>query len=74
MMFVSGVFFPTDTLPSVMRVVVRYLPLTPLIQAMRDVSLDGASVSGIWWPTTQLAIWIGVTFGLAALTFRFSED
>jgi ABC-2 type transport system permease protein len=35
MMFLSGTFFPTDTLPVVVQWIVKFLPLTPLLEAMR---------------------------------------
>ena len=39
MMFLSGVFFPTETLPQVMQTAVRFLPLTPLIEALRTLRM-----------------------------------
>jgi ABC-2 type transport system permease protein len=73
MMFLSGVFFPTDTLPSIMQTVVKYLPLTPLIEALRKVSIDGLSITDTGPQLALLGIWIAVSFALAAMRFRFSE-
>lgn len=73
MMFFSGVFFPTDTLPKVVETAVRYLPLTPLLDAMRTVAIDGKSITAAGPKLLQLAIWVGVSFLLAARLFRFSE-
>lgn len=72
MMFFSGVFFSSDSLPAVMRVVVKYLPLTPLLEALRGVALDAKP---LWDFPTQIAIllaWVVVTAVVAVRVFRFS--
>ncbi|MSQ13056.1 MAG: ABC transporter permease [Dehalococcoidia bacterium] len=72
MMFFSGVFFSSDSLPAVMRVVVKYLPLTPLLEALRGVALDAKP---LWDFPTQIAIllaWVAVTAVVAVRVFRFS--
>lgn len=73
MMFLSGVFFPTDTLPKVVQVVVRYLPLTPLIQALRAIANDGKSILDVGHQLALLGLWVVVSFLIASRTFRFSE-
>ena len=45
LMFLSGVFFPTDSLPTVLLFVIEYLPLAPLLEMFRSVALD----SGMFW-------------------------
>ena len=71
LMFLSGVFFPTDNLPTVLLFVIEYLPLAPLLEMFRDVALD----SGRFWDfPTQLAIvagWIVLSAAVAMRTFRF---
>ncbi|MGH2653038.1 MAG: ABC transporter permease [Actinomycetota bacterium] len=73
MMFLSGVFFPTDTLPQVMQTVVKFLPLTPLIEAMRKVSLEGLSITATGPQLLQLGIWVVVSFLVASRMFRFAR-
>ena len=71
MMFFSGVFFPTESLPNVLAVSVKYLPLTPMLDAMRGVVLDG---NPVWDYPMKLAIlgaWIVGTSIVAVKTFRF---
>lgn len=71
MMFFSGTFFSTETLPPVMRNVVEYLPLTPLLDAMRKVALDAEP---LWGPGRELALlggWVVVTSVLAVRLFKF---
>ena len=71
LMFLSGVFFPTDSLPTVLLFVIEYLPLAPLLEMFRSVALD----SGMFWDfPTQLAIvvgWIVLSTAVSMRTFRF---
>ena len=71
LMFLSGVFFPTDSLPTVLLFVIEYLPLAPLLEMFRSVALD----SGMFWDfPTQLAIvvgWIVLSTVVSMRTFRF---
>lgn len=73
MMFLSGTFFPTDTLPSVMQTVVKVLPLTPLLEAMRTISVDAKSIAAAGPQLLQLGAWVLVSFVVASRLFRFSE-
>ena len=72
MMFLSGTFFPTDSLPDLLEKVVAYLPLSPLLDAMRGVALDARP---FWDFPGELAIlggWIVVTSVVAIRVFKFS--
>lgn len=73
MMFLSGVFFATDTLPKVLQVTFAYLPLAPLIDALRKVANDGLSIGATGSELLLLTVWLVVAFGLASLTFRFGR-
>ena len=71
MMFLSGTFFATATLPSILPEVVRFLPLTPMLDAMREVSIDNASLWHTWPELAILAGWIVATSVAAVKLFRF---
>lgn len=73
MMFLSGVFFPIETLPTVLQGAVKLLPLTPLIEAMRKVSIDGLSITACGVQIAALAAWVVVSFVIARLNFSFAE-
>ncbi|MEX2459001.1 MAG: ABC transporter permease [Actinomycetota bacterium] len=73
MMFLSGVFFPTEDLPEVVQAVVRWLPLTPLLEALRTVSVDGLSITQTGPQLLMLAGWVVVSFVLANRMFRFAR-
>jgi ABC-2 type transport system permease protein len=72
MTFLSGVFFPLDTLPGSIHAVVQYLPLTPLLEALRVVANDGQSITAAGSQLAQLAAWIAGSFFLATRSFRFA--
>lgn len=73
LMFLSGMFFPVDSMPELARHVARALPITPLVDALRAVSLDGAGIADLVGEVTVLAAWVPLSLVLARLTFRFSE-
>ena len=72
MMFLSGVFFPKEGLPRTLSTVVEYLPLSPLLDALRGVALEAKP---IWEYPTELgilAVWILLTSIVAVKVFRFN--
>lgn len=73
LMFFSGVFFSTDTLPAFLRTAVQYLPLTPMINAMRGVGLEDQGWSDLQRPFLILAVWLVVVYIIAITTFRFEQ-
>ncbi|MGH8929122.1 MAG: ABC transporter permease [Egibacteraceae bacterium] len=73
MMILSGVFFSTDTLPPTIRSAVEFLPLTPLIDALRKVAIDGLSIADTAPQLALLGAWIVGSFLIATLTFRFAD-
>ncbi|MFA5070585.1 MAG: ABC transporter permease [Patescibacteria group bacterium] len=73
MMFLSGVFYPSEVLPPAVYQVTKYLPLTPLIEALRDVANNNAGLGDIKMQLLMLGGWIVVTFLIAWKTFRFEK-
>ncbi len=74
MMFLSGVFFDRETLPNVIKVIADFLPLSPVLDAMREVSLQEAGFREIQTELVIIAMWTIVSFILAAKTFNFREE
>ena len=72
MMFFSGTFFPTSSLPSFLPDLVKVLPLTPTIDALRAVAIDGEALWSTWPELAMLAGWIAVSGALASRVFRFN--
>ncbi len=72
MMFLSGTFFPKESLPAFLGKAVEFLPLSPLLDAMRGVALDAKP---FWDYPVELGIlgaWIVLSSVLAIKVFRFS--
>ena len=72
MMFFAGTFFSTATLPWVLPQAARALPLTPMLEGLRDVAIDSVPLWDTWPNLGALGIWIAVTALIATRVFRFS--
>src|SRR5207245_2970378 len=68
----SGVFFSAERFPDWLQGFIHVLPLTPLINALRAVMLDGLPLTSQWAELALLAAWGLVTFLLALRWFRWS--
>src|SRR5271154_4807800 len=71
MWILSGVFFSASRFPAVVQPVVRALPLTAAIDALRGNMLQGMNLGQL---TTQMAIlltWLVVAFTMALRIFRW---
>ena len=71
LMFMSGVFFPIENLPTILRLIVEYLPLAPILEIVRGIILHS---NAFWEFPLQLAIvcgWIVLSAVAAIRTFRF---
>jgi ABC-2 type transport system permease protein len=71
MWLLSGIFFSPARFPQVMQPVIQALPLTQLNIALREVMLEGASLSAIAWRLAILAGYALVCFMLALKWFRW---
>ena len=67
----SGVFFAVTNFPDAAQPVIRLLPLTALIDALRGVMLTGHPLTGVGPELGLLAGWGAVTFALALRIFRW---
>jgi len=74
MMFLSGVFFPIDSLPKWLYNIVQILPLSPLLKMMRSVSLLGGSVLDNLIHVWIVLGWIVVMLLLTIWRFRLSDE
>jgi ABC-2 type transport system permease protein len=72
MMFLSGVFFPKEGLPRSVSVIVEYLPLSPLLDSLRGVALEGKAIWAYPSELVILAAWIVLSSLLAVKLFRFN--
>jgi ABC-2 type transport system permease protein len=71
MMFLSGVFFSRNGEPDWLHRISDYLPLTFLTDAIRGVSVDGASLWTIRGDLLGIAVWVLIAVFLATRLFRW---
>jgi ABC-type multidrug transport system permease subunit len=72
MMVVSGVFFSATHFPEWMQPAIKALPLTALLDGMRAIMLDGASVLALGPQLLVIALWGVLPFGVALKIFRWT--
>jgi ABC-2 type transport system permease protein len=72
MMFLSGVFFPTNGLPEWLVPVTSALPLTYFVNGMRDGMVYGSGIatSEFWAGIGVLGLWGALAFAIGLLLFR----
>jgi ABC-2 type transport system permease protein len=71
MMFLSGVFFPIEAMPSFLQSIARLIPLTYLADALRQVMVGGTAFAPLWVCAAVLLGWLVVCFGIAARKFQW---
>jgi ABC-type multidrug transport system permease subunit len=71
MWMMSGIFFSSDRFPAVAQPLVKALPLTPLIDALRAVMLEGTSLTAMPGTMLELIAWTVATFVVALRLFRW---
>jgi ABC-2 type transport system permease protein len=72
MWLLSGVFFSSERFPGVVQPLIKALPLTLLIDALRGVMLESATLTSLWPQIAGLAVWGVATFVLALRWFRWT--
>ncbi len=70
MMFLSGVFFPVQQMPSIMQTIANFLPLTYAANAMRKVMVLGAGMPSITSELIILAVFGAVLLSIAVPLFK----
>jgi ABC-type polysaccharide/polyol phosphate export permease len=72
MMICSGVFFSVERFPEAVQPLIRALPLTALIDALRAVVLEGAPLVAQSGRLALLALWGGLSFVVGLRVFRWN--
>jgi ABC-type multidrug transport system permease subunit len=72
MWVLSGIFFSSERFPQAVQPFIKALPLTPLIDALRKVTLEGTALMALWPQMATLAAWAVVSFVLALWWFRWN--
>ncbi|MEO5822740.1 MAG: ABC transporter permease [Vicinamibacteraceae bacterium] len=71
MWLLSGVFFASSNFPDAAQPIIRLLPLTALVDALRGVMLEGYGAAAIGREIATLTICTVATFGLSVKLFRW---
>jgi len=71
LMFLSGIFFPLEAMPDILRAVAYLLPLTYLGDALRQVMVNGIPFVPLWVDVVVLAGWMVGSFIVSARYFRW---
>jgi len=71
MWILSGVFFSATRFPAVIQPVVRALPLTAAIDALRGNMLQGMNLGQLMMPVGILLAWLVVPFAVSLRIFRW---
>jgi ABC-type multidrug transport system permease subunit len=72
MWIASGIFFSTERFPDVLQPLIKFFPLTPLIDAIRSVMLEGTGILSLGPELGMTTAWTVVTFVLALKFFRWN--
>jgi ABC-type multidrug transport system permease subunit len=71
MWLLSGVFFSASNFPEAFQPAIQALPLTALVDALRAVVLEGATLQGIFGELVVLTLWTVVPFTVALRIFKW---
>jgi ABC-type multidrug transport system permease subunit len=71
MWILSGVFFSASRFPAVIQPIVRALPLTAAIDAMRGNMLQGLNLAQMLTPVAILVAWFILPFAISLRIFRW---
>ena len=71
--FLSGVFYPIESMPEFIQPIATLLPLSFVATGMRDIANEGASLLAITPSLIGIAVWFVIGFFLATRLFVWKE-
>lgn len=71
MMFLSGVFFPTFLMPELLQKITQFIPLTPVIDSVRLIITENASLADLGPQIAVMAGWTVIIYIIAFKVFRW---
>ena len=69
----SGIFFSYERFPDFAQPFIKWLPLTPIIDSLRAIMLDGKSITELNFEVMVMVIWCFGTFVVAMAIFRWND-
>ncbi len=67
----SGLWLPRAMMPDWLRDITAYLPLTPLIEGMERIAVEGLTILDIGFQLAVIAGWFAVVLFVAVKTFKW---
>jgi ABC-type multidrug transport system permease subunit len=67
----SGVFFSAARFPEVFQPLIKLLPLTALIEAVRAVIINGVGLAAVTQQVIIMLVWSSLSFAVALRLFRW---
>ena len=71
--FLSGVFYPIESMPGFIQPIARLLPLSYVSTALREIANEGAKLPDITPSLLGIAVWLIIAFLLATRLFVWKE-
>ncbi len=71
MMFLSGVFFPIFLMPEFLQAITRFIPLTPIVESIRLIITENASLVELGPQLAIIGGWTVVIYIIAFKVFRW---
>jgi ABC-2 type transport system permease protein len=71
MLFLSGTFFPRFLMPHWLQTVTNYLPLTPVIDGLRQLITEGKHLVNIGPELALVTVWFIVIYAIAFRVFKW---
>ncbi len=71
LMFLSGAFFPRFLMPDWLQSVTTFLPLTPIIDGIRKITTENASLLQLGPELMVIAVWTLIIYFVAFRSFRW---
>lgn len=69
----SGIFFSYEQFPVIVHPIIKLLPLTPVIDALRALMMDGKSILTLGPEIVVISFWSVVPFVVALVIFRWND-
>jgi len=69
----SGIFFSYERFPEIVQPVIKLLPLTPVIDALRALMMDGKSIVTLSTEIAVIGAWSVIPFVIALAIFRWND-
>ena len=67
----SGLWLPRAMMPEWLRDITSFLPLTPIIEGMERIVVEGVAITSLGFQLAVIAGWLAVVTLLSVKTFRW---